>query len=122
MNARGFTLLEVMIACGMLIVGLSGVLSAMTTYEHVRRKQGQLGQGLFVAESSLERALHEAPVDGCVTVDGDMNPREPDGTDAVFTVCRTFTAIGSLPGSRTLEVIVTWGSRDRLRLVSVHTS
>lgn len=123
-RARAFTLLEVMISASLLVVGLGGVLSAMTTYEEVRKRQRVLGQGLFVAESSLERALNEQPVDGCEDVDADMQPVPPGpGQPAtVFRVCRKFTAIGTLPNARMLEVLVTWGGGHRVRLASVHVS
>lgn len=118
-RARGFSLIEVVLSGAILLVGLAGTLSGLSTalsvYENDRRRtmalslcEGQLEQLLlrFRTSSDLEQGLHPGP-------DFDAAGRPVAAGSGAYQSSWTVTPNVPITGMRRVEVSVTWPGATR---------
>jgi Tfp pilus assembly protein PilV len=75
MSARGFSLLEVIVSSTLLIAGLTGIVSALSTTTTLSTHQRNVTQALQIAESTLESLLIRSVADPDLT--GGTHPATP---------------------------------------------
>jgi len=85
----GFTLIEVMIALTLLLIGMTGVALAQLQALRSGANSGQRSKALYLAESQLERFQAMSSLVGPVTVAGmtpdPLNPIDPNPDDEDVT-------------------------------------
>ncbi|MDP2340078.1 MAG: hypothetical protein Q8O67_03905 [Deltaproteobacteria bacterium] len=127
---RAFSLIEVMVSSSLLIVGLTGIVSAMSTttaqYEHQRH----ISRGIHIAESAVEELLIRPVSDANLAVgtwpvtpfnydaEGDRVLSGPGTYHVQWTVSGGPVAV---PAMRTVKVTVSWTERDSPRSFSLTT-
>ncbi len=115
-GTEGFTLLELMIAMGILAVGLLGVATAQLWAISRTSQSRHLSQALHLAQQQME-LFHATPVAslpvGCnPACDDPFNPIQVDGTDAT-TFTRDWLIEPDTPtvGITRITVSVDWTDR-----------
>ena len=113
-NLSGFTLLEVLVACGILTIGLASIMTVYSSSLNGLSLAGKYELAHFTAESILSRTIFEAgKVPFNKTGKTDQPPR------AVWTVRGQ---AGDLPGLDTIHVAVTFKHAGKTRTVEIETS
>jgi prepilin-type N-terminal cleavage/methylation domain-containing protein len=111
----GFTLLEVMIAMGILATGLLAIATAQLWAMHRTGRSRHQTQALHLAQQQME-TFHAIPI-GSLPVSGNdpNNPLDPDPNDGdVTTFTRSWVVQPDTPlaGITTITVTVDWVDRN----------
>lgn len=125
-SPRGFTLIEVMVASAILLVGIAAVVSALSISTRTAAHQRHVTQALHVTENLMEGLLLANA--GHATLDtGDHGPRwfndVGEETDAASTYEVRWSVEANKPieGMKRLTVTTRWKEEARERAVSLTT-
>lgn len=126
-NPRGFGLLEVLAASTLLILTVTGVLSATSAVIRQREHQAKMTQGLQIAESLMESLLvtyssHTDLSAGAHQKFFDSTGRDLGATSSTYRADWDISGLGGAQGGmRRIALVVSWdesGGRKSIRLVS----
>jgi type IV pilus modification protein PilV len=130
-SASGFTLIETVVALGILAVAVLAVAASLLTAIKYSARSRMATEAMYLAEDQLEimRLLSAADVLAMVPnenfVDDGLNPIDPDpGDDSATTYNRRWRVQQDLPEAGLLTITVEVDYQDRLgmtRTVSMRT-
>lgn len=127
---RGFSLIEVMVSSTMLIAGLTGIISAISTTTSLHQHQRRITQGIAIGESVVEELLIRPISDTDLTsgnhpatplqfdADGD---RVVSGSGAYTVDWDVSSAPPAVPLMRTIKVNVRWTENGNSKTFSLST-
>lgn len=131
-NSAGFTLLEVLIALVILMVGLLGALLLQTTAIQGNAFSRELQTGVVLAEDLLEQVRvleYDDPLISSNVADnphengelaGVANPIDEQGA-AGGIYFRRWTVVDSAPNSKTISATVNWTIKGEAHAVTLTT-
>lgn len=122
---RGFTLLEVMISGGLLLIGLSASLGLVTSLTELKEHQRHMTQVMAIAEATIEELLLAPSTDDDLLA-GDHGPRYFDsmGLEASFGMYEAkwkVTGAKPIAGIRQVDVTVRWMEGRRVKTYVITT-
>ncbi len=125
-NPAGFTLIEVMLASAILLIGIAGLVSGLSSANVTSSHQRYMTQALHICEANTEALLLRTAGDA-VLASGSHGPLLFDMNGAkvasggVFAV--TWTVAGDVPigGMKRLSVTTTWTENSGEKSVSLTT-
>jgi Prokaryotic N-terminal methylation motif len=126
-RARGFSMLEVLISGAVLLIAITGYVQLFRQVEMTYQHQRLMTQALHVAEARVEELLilyaddpwlapgitHAGP--------GFDRTGKPVSASPTFTTSWIVTGGVPLPGTRKVEVTVTWQERGETRTFTLST-
>jgi prepilin-type N-terminal cleavage/methylation domain-containing protein len=115
-RARGFSLIEVVIASALLGIGVAAVVTGYRSAASLEAHQERVSTALHVAEGVVESLLLRYRDDPDIAVSTTSHPSTPLTFDAAGTPVATGglyaatwrASAGPVAGSRKLDVVVTW--------------
>ncbi|NIO17367.1 MAG: prepilin-type N-terminal cleavage/methylation domain-containing protein [Deltaproteobacteria bacterium] len=131
-NSAGFTLLEVLIALVILVVGLLGALLLQTTAIQGNAFSRELQTGVVLAEDLLEQVRvleYDDPLISSNVADnphenvelaGVANPIDEQGASGGIYV-RRWTVVDTKPNSKTISATVNWAIKGEAHSVTLTT-
>jgi prepilin-type N-terminal cleavage/methylation domain-containing protein len=112
-GARGFSLIEVVVSSTLLLIGLAGTMSALSSYQKGVEHQRHLTQGIHIAESTMEQILLATPTDPMLAA-GTHGPRSFNdvghlvASGGKYNAYWIVTPNEPIGGMRKLDVRVEW--------------
>ncbi len=113
-DEKGFTLLEVLVACGILSIGLASIMTIYASSINALSLAGKYEQAHFTAESLLAKMLF---ADNKVPFDMKGKSDQPAGTQWAAS-----GRAGDLPGLKLLSVTVSFQHAGRMRDIVLESS
>lgn len=124
---RGFTLIEVMISGSILLIGLAGMITALTANLHLQEHSRHMTAAIHIGEGVMEELVLLYPTDADLSA-GAHGPRyfsrtgtELSSTPAPYQVNWTVTEGDPIAGIRRIGVTVSWTESIGDRSVSFAT-
>lgn len=115
-SSRGFSLIEVVIASALLGIGVAALLTGYRSAASLEAHQERVSTALHVAEGVVEALLLRYRDDPDLAISTTPHPATPLKFDVAGTPVATAgfyaatwrASAGPIPGSRKVDVVVTW--------------
>lgn len=139
-DAKGFTLVEILVGITIFMFGMLGVVALLTASVRDNAFSGNLSEASMLAASKLEVLMARAytdsdlvdtdgdggggisdadcgPADGCPTAADGMNAAQ--GKNGIYTVYWNIEDNSPMASCKKINVIVRWNDRDNARQMTV---
>lgn len=120
---RGFSLLESLIAASMLITGLAGFAMAMSSMSNQQEHQRHRAAAATVAGNVMEELVQkqDARTLSAGTSNDNYDAKGRLARDGLYRAQSTVTDNSPMRDGRTIEVVVTWDERGKLKEYKLKT-
>lgn len=113
-SARGFSLIEALIAASMLITGLAGFAMAMSSMSHQQEHQRHRAAAATVAGNVMEELVQKQDTRTLPagTTNAKYDAKGRADASGLYNAFTKVTENAPMPDGRTIEVVVTWRERS----------
>lgn len=108
---RGITLIESLLACVLLSVGLLALLRVQPELRAHAEAARQHGEAVRLAQQEIEGLRGFATLDGYAAIGAHAHTVEPDGLGSPRYAVERRVDVGSWPQMRAVDVVVAWTDR-----------
>ena len=108
MRGRGFTLIELMIALGLMFVGLLGLLSLEIVSMQASNRARNLTEALVLAQDKLETLRHLPIASVASATETSLGPQGAVVAKGIYTRTTTVAALATTAGALSIRVVVSW--------------